>query len=99
MRVTKQRADHVVPVRPTLVRLLGRDHAAAIYYQQLLYYSKREVIDTEGFFPKSASEMEGSTALTRRQQDRAREKLARLGWIESRPAFAGLKFRVLREGV
>lgn len=79
MRANK--AHWVIPVYPELVRLLGRDHIAAIYYQQMVFYDGHELKDAEGFFTKSKQAIETATALTRYQQDRARSKLAQRGWL------------------
>lgn len=96
MRVIK-RPGPAIPVRPYIVRLLGRDFIAAIYFEQMYFYDGREPKDAEGYFDKSVATIEHDTALTRRHQDRAREKLVRLGWIDVRQSFTGGKIKLLQE--
>jgi len=93
MRVINSQA---IPVRPSVVRILGNDHIAAIYFQQLRYYNDHTEKDSEGFFSKSVPTIYRDTVLTRSQQDRARRKLVALGWIAVRQSLTGLKTKLLR---
>lgn len=87
------RSRRAIPVRPEVVRLLGHDFIAAVYLEQLLYYNAREqryrVGGEDGYFPKSKTEIETDTALTRYQQDRARSKLIEAGFLKVKVSSAG----------
>lgn len=92
MRVTKLQSRQAIPVYLEIVRMLGHDHLAALYFQQLRFYEGLELKDAQGYFKKNKRVFENDTELTRFQQDRARAKLTALGWIESRAD----KFKILR---
>lgn len=96
MRVQSRAAGHVIPVSPSLVRILGRDHLAALYLRQLCYYDAHLPKDSEGYFARSVPAIERDTVLTRRQQDRVRGKLVELGWVAVRQSFCGHEFKLLR---
>lgn len=52
------------------------DLVVTIYYLKLLRYDVVLKKDEEGFFTRSARQIEGATCITRRQQERARK------WLE-----------------
>jgi hypothetical protein len=86
--------DQAIPVRPRIVRLLGHDHIAAIYFQQMVFYDEHCKKDGEGYFAKSIATVENDTALTREQQDRVRRKLVNLGWITVEQSSLGIRYKV-----
>lgn len=89
------KSKQAIPVYPEVVRLLEGDIVTAYYYAQLLYYSRYAKSE---YFAKSKTDIEHDTALTRFQQDRARAKLVRLGWIDLRVGqrTETLHFRIAR---
>lgn len=92
MRVTQLQSRQAIPVYLEVVRLLGDDHIAAIYYKQMVYYDENEPKDPAGFFTKTKSKVYNDTVLSRYQQDRARLKLVALGWIAAKAN----SFKILR---
>lgn len=74
------KAQRVIAFYPELVDILGSIHAA-IYYQQLYYWSDKGTRE-DGFIYKSKNDIEEETKLTREQQDPIRKKLVDLGWLE-----------------
>lgn len=75
-------AGFVVAYRPILARLLKNDINAALLFSQLLYFdsiSRKK----DGWFYDTVEEVEKSTGLTKRQQQRARKVLAQAGLIET----------------
>lgn len=72
---------------PELSRKLGSINAA-IYYQQLYYWSNKGS-RKDGFIYKTAKEMEEETTLSEKQQRLARKLLIELGWIEAKKLMAG----------
>lgn len=73
---------HPIAFYPHLAREL-EEIPAAIFFQQLLYWSTRCGRD-DGWIYKSKDDMEEETTLTREQQDRIRKKLIDKGWIEEK---------------
>jgi uncharacterized phage protein (TIGR02220 family) len=73
----------VIAFHPEVAEELGNDQITAIYYQQLDYWSEKGS-RPDGFIYKSKEEIRGETTLTREQQDRARNKLVSLGWLETK---------------
>lgn len=67
---------------PDLARLLGNIEAA-IYYQQLYYWSDKGSRE-DGFIYKTKDEIEEETTLSRFQQDRCRKQLEENGWLETK---------------
>lgn len=74
--------QRIVAFYPELAMEL-RDVCAAILYQQLYYWSDKGTRE-DGFIYKTKEEIQEETALTRDQQDRARKKLEKLGWLETK---------------
>lgn len=71
-----------VSLYPQLARALG-GMEEAIYFQQLYYWvdkGKRK----DGYIYKTKNEIEEETTLTRRQQDRIRAKLKKMGILEEK---------------
>jgi hypothetical protein len=75
-------ADKVIAFRPEIARHL-KSTEAAIYYQQLLYWSDKGK-RTDGFVYKTKVDIEQETSLNRYQQDKARNILEKKGWITSK---------------
>lgn len=75
--------DRIVAFNPEISKALGGDIEATLMYCQLLYWSDKGGRG-DGFIYKSKKELEEETTLTRRQQDRARQKLEEMGWIETK---------------
>ena len=97
----KLQSKQRIPVSPETVRYLGGDPSAALYYRQLQYYDQYAKKDPHGWFDKNSSEVENDTGLNRRRQISAREKLEKIGWIETQSIQGGLKptcmFRILTD--
>lgn len=72
--------DKPIAFYPQLARELG-SVTAAIYYQQIYYWSSKGKRD-DGFIYKSAKEIEEETTITEKQQRLARKVLKEKGWIE-----------------
>lgn len=70
-----------IAFHPQIARELGNDIESALFYQQI-YYWRDKGVRSDGFIYKTIKQIEDETILTRHQQDRVREKLIRLGWIE-----------------
>lgn len=67
---------------PQLARAyFNADPIVAIYYAKLLRYDVILPKDSEGYFTRSTQEIEQSTCITRKQQDRARKQLLVGGYI------------------
>jgi hypothetical protein len=81
------KARRVIAFYPELVDLLGSINAA-IFYQQLYYWSDKGTRE-DGFIYKSKEEIQQETKLTREQQDLIRKRLVELGWIEIQLIKAG----------
>ena len=67
---------------PQLAKILGNIEAA-IYYQQLIYWSDKGSRD-DGFIYKTKEDIEQETTLSRFQQDRCRKQLEEAGWLETK---------------
>ena len=78
--------DRVIAFHPSLARELDGIEEA-IFYQQL-YYWKDKGNREDGFIHKTIEDIEEETTLTRRQQDRIRAKLVKMGWIEIKKTHA-----------
>lgn len=85
---------------PELSRELGGDPIAALFYQQLYYWSNKGK-RSDGFIYKTKEEIEYETTLNRYQQDKARNKLVKLGWLEIKKIKANgsptLHYKCLKE--
>lgn len=57
------------------------DVVTAIYYEKLLRYDAILDKDTEGFFTRTSEQIENSTCIKRRQQDRVRKWLEQQGYV------------------
>lgn len=68
---------------PDVSRELGNDIEAALFYQQIYYWSDKGDRD-DGFIYKTKGDIENETTLSIKQQDRVRKKLEKLGWIETK---------------
>lgn len=77
------RFESPIAFYPQLARELGGDIEAAIFYQQVYYWSNKGSRE-DGFIYKTKEEIEQETTLTRRQQDRIRRKLVQKGWLETK---------------
>jgi len=79
--------EKVIAYRPDLARAFGNtgraDLATAIYLQQLCYWSDKGS-RVDGFIYKTKDELQAETALSHKQQDRCREKLEKLGLLETK---------------
>lgn len=73
------KSQRVIAFYPELVDIIGSIHAA-IYYQQLYYWSDKGSRD-DGFVYKSRKEIEVETKLTRFQQESIAKNLVKLGWL------------------
>ncbi len=75
--------NNTVSVNRPLAHSLGLN--AAVVYSSLLskqcYYEERGMLDSEGFFYSTLSDLQESTALSRRQQDSAIGLLVRAGLV------------------
>lgn len=65
---------------PQLARELG-DIESAIFYQQIYFWSDKGSRE-DGFIYKTCKQIEEETTLTRRQQDRIKDNLVKMGWLE-----------------
>ncbi len=74
------RFDRPIAFIPNLARELGGIEEA-LYYQQLHYWGDKGDRE-DGFIYKTVEQLEEETTLTRRQQDRVRAKLVKMGWLE-----------------
>jgi ferritin len=68
---------------PDVSRALGNDIEAALFYQQMHYWSDKGERE-DGFIYKTKKDIEEETTLSIKQQDRVRKKLEELGWIETK---------------
>lgn len=77
--------DNTVTINRPLAHALGTNEA--IIYSALIakqaYYEQREMLDSEGWFYSTVSDLEESTALTKRQQSYSVKSLVEAGLIES----------------
>lgn len=69
---------------PQLAQELGSIEAA-IYYQQLYYWSDKGYLE-DGWIYKTKKEIEEETTIPARTQDRIRARLEEMGWLEVRIA-------------
>lgn len=76
----------VIAYKPELARYLGSIEAS-VFYQQLNHWQKYAK-QLDGYFYKSAVEMEQETFITEKQQRRCREQLRQLGWIDTKKKMA-----------
>lgn len=76
----------VIAYRPGVANFLGSIEAA-IFFQQLSHWSKY-VKREDGFFYKSAIEIEQETCISERTQRRCRKILTDLGWIDAEKRMA-----------
>lgn len=76
----------VIAYRPGVAKYLGSIEAA-IFFQQLSHWSQY-VKRQDGFFYKSAIEIEQETCISERTQRRCRKMLIELGWIDARKEMA-----------
>ena len=76
-------ADNTLSVNRLLIHSIGLEEA--VFYQALLakneYYESRDMLDAEGFFYSTMEDMEESTALSRKTQDRIIKSLTESGLI------------------
>jgi hypothetical protein len=86
-----ERGEHIIiadklerPIAfyPFLARALG-DIESAIFYQQLHFWSDKGDRE-DGWIYKSKKDIEEETTLSRKQQDRIKNKLVKMGWIETK---------------
>lgn len=78
--------DRPIAFIPNLARELGGIEEA-LFYQQLHYWGDKGDRE-DGFIYKTVEQLEEETTLTRRQQDRVRLKLIKMGWIEVKKTHA-----------
>ena len=76
------RLERPIAFYPQLARLF-KSVNAAIYLQQLLYWSDKSSRE-DGYIFKSKMEIEEETALTRDQQDATRKRLEKAGVLETK---------------
>lgn len=81
MDLIKELLERPIAFYPVLARLFG-DVNQAILWQQIYYWSKR-CNDKDGWVYKSKEELEEETTLTRKQQDTARTKLTKNGYLKT----------------
>jgi hypothetical protein len=74
--------DRPVAYHSSFVKL-GAGATGALMLSQAVYWSSR-TNDQDGWFYKSQSEWEAETGLTRYEQEGARKKLAKLGFLEEK---------------
>lgn len=80
------RYNRPIAFLPELARTLGGVEEA-LYYQQLHFWSDKGLRE-DGFIYKTLKQLELETTLSRRQQDRIREKLVKMGWLEVKKTHA-----------
>lgn len=76
----------VVAFKPQIAHYLGSIEAA-LYFQQLSHwqkYAKR----SDGYFYKTAKEMEEETCISEKKQRRCREQLVAIGWLDVKKVMA-----------
>ena len=76
----KELLKNPIAFHPTLARAFGGIHEA-IFWQQIYYWSDKTK-NKDGWVYKSKKEIEEETTITKRQQDRVRESLVKLGVLE-----------------
>lgn len=86
--------DRPVAYHPILAKACG-GATVGLFLSQLLYWTGRGKL-ADGWFWKSASELENETGLTRNEQETARKKLKAIGVLEEKLAGvpATLHFRI-----
>lgn len=70
-----------IAFHPVLVDICDGSITAALFLSQAIYYSEITLAE-DGWFWKKCKEWEAETRLSRREQDTARERLVRLGFLQ-----------------
>ena len=72
--------ERTISFYPEVAKQLG-SIPAALFYQQLCYWSNKGT-RKDGFIFKTKDDLEEETTLSREQQDKARKLLEKIGWLE-----------------